>query len=334
MSSNVPLYVTATVTAAGVLGGAYCAYRLLQEKPVKLPEKWEQVGVLKEINVYPIKSCGRVTLETVECTNMGLRDGWLRDRVLMVVDDKDNFITARGFPELLAVQPTIRNSVLTLEHPNMEKLNVNLAEIVALQKPKTAIVWGDPVPVYDCGWEVSEWFSRLIDRSPLNFRLVYYASENCRKLRGSANKIYKFRKEDTGALPDETSFNLVNEASVDDLNTRLSNNNKVTTKNFRPNFVLKGAKPYDEDNWKFVKIGENVFEIIKPCLRCVLTTIDPETGIRNANTEPLQELKKYRQLTNPEERKSGGSSPKMGLQMALRSGPGGKISLNDPIYVA
>lgn len=47
----------------------------------------------------------------------------------MVVDDKDNFITARGFPELLAVQPTIRNSVLTLEHPNMEKLNVNLAEV-------------------------------------------------------------------------------------------------------------------------------------------------------------------------------------------------------------
>ncbi|CAH1637658.1 unnamed protein product [Spodoptera littoralis] len=333
MSSNVPYYVTATVTAAGVLGSAYCAYRLFQDKPVKLPEKWEQVGVLKEINVYPIKSCGRVTLETVECTNMGLRDGWLRDRVLMVVDDKDNFITARGFPELLAVQPTIRNSVLTLEHPNMEKLHVNLAEIVALQKPKTAVVWGDPVPVYDCGWEVSEWFSRLIDRSPLNFRLVYYASENCRKLRGNTNKVYKFRKEDTGALPDETSFNLVNEASVDDLNTRLSDC-KVSTKNFRPNFVLKGAKPYDEDNWKFVKIGENVFEIIKPCLRCVLTTIDPETGIRNANTEPLQELKKYRQLTNPEERKSGGSSPKMGLQMALRSGPGGKISLNDPIYVA
>lgn len=61
-------------------------------------------------------------------------------------------------------------------------------------------------------------------------------------------------------------FNLINEASIDDLNSRLTDC-KVSERNFRPNFVLVGAQPYAEDNWKFVKIGENVFEIIKPCTR-------------------------------------------------------------------
>ncbi|KAJ8713939.1 hypothetical protein PYW08_007559 [Mythimna loreyi] len=321
MSNHVPLYVTASITAAGVLGGAYLAYRLSQDKPTKLPETWEKVGVLKTINVFPIKSCAPVVLDTVELTYLGCRDGWLRDRVLMVVDEKRNFISARGYPELLQVFPTVRNSVLTLSHANMEPVHVNLAEVVALHKPETAIVWGDPVTV-------------LIGRTSTGYRLVYYSAEHCRKLRSSANKIYKFTKNDTGALPDETSFNIVNEASIDDLNTRLPSDSQVSQRNFRPNFVMTGAQPYDEDKWKFLKIGENVFEIIKPCFRCVLTTIDPETGVRNSKTEPLTELRKYRQAEHDEERKTCGTSPRMGLQMALRSGPGGKISLNDPIYAA
>lgn len=333
--SSYTQYITAGVVTAGVIGGAYCAYRLYERASrVNIPENWTQVGTLKDLYVYPIKSCGAVRVDKAECSLLGLRDGWLRDRFLMVVDDKNNFITARSYPELLLVEPSVRSSVLTLNQANMEPISVNLAEVVSLQKPKTATVWGVTVPVYDCGWAVSEWFSRLIDRSTTNYRLVYYASQSSRNLRiNSINPIFKFGKEDTGAFPDEVSYNLINQASVDDLNTRLKET-QVTPRSFRPNFVLSGAKAYDEDNWKFVKIGENVFEIIKPCVRCILTTIDPETGIRNPKTEPLETLKSYRQLEDPAARRTAGNSPRMGLQMALRSGPGGLISLNDPIYVA
>lgn len=69
-----------------------------------------------------------------------------------------------------------------------------------------------------------------------------------------------------GALVDEVAYNIVNEASVDELNTRLKDN-KITEANFRPNFLLSGGSPYDEDKWKYVKIGENIFEVIKPCTR-------------------------------------------------------------------
>ncbi|CAG9565354.1 unnamed protein product [Danaus chrysippus] len=258
-------YLSAAVATTGVLAGAYCAYHLYNEaQKRKLPTTWREVGSLKDIYIYPIKSCGPVQRDRAECTLLGLKDGWLRDRTLMVVDNKFNFITARAYPELLLVHPTIRNSVLSLQHNDMEILNVDLSE---------------------------------------------------------------------GALPDEVPFNLINEASIDDLNTKLQGN-KVCYKNFRPNFLITGAEPYEEDDWKYVKIGENIFEVIKPCTRCIMTTIDPETGVRDSNAEPLETLKKYRQLENPDARRSAGDSPRMGLQMALRSGNGGIVSIDDRVYVA
>ncbi|XP_049877477.1 mitochondrial amidoxime-reducing component 1 isoform X2 [Pectinophora gossypiella] len=329
--------LTVAAVTAGAIGGAYCAFQIYQNyyQKTKLPTEWTQVGTLSDLYIYPIKSCGPVVADRAECSMLGLRDGWLRDRVLMVVDKNMNFVTARAHPELLLVQPSVKGSVLTLQHSDMEPLHLNLAEVIIRTKPKTAVVWGTQVPVYDCGYEPAEWFSRIMDKSSDNYRLVYYASQKSRSLREATSfySFYKFRKNDTGALPDEVSFNLINDASVDDLNKRLVDC-KVSHRNFRPNFVLKGAQPYDEDKWKFVKIGDHVYEIIKPCGRCILTTIDPETGVRNAKTEPLETLKSYRQVSDPEERKAAGSSPRMGLQMALRSEPGGMVSLNDPIYVA
>ncbi|XP_045453112.1 mitochondrial amidoxime reducing component 2 [Melitaea cinxia] len=327
--------LTAAVATAGVVGGAYFAYNIYKEyQEAKLPKVWHEVGTLKDLYVYPIKSCGPILLNKVECTTLGLKDGWLRDRVLMVVDEKNNFITARAYPHLLLVNPLVRNSILTLNYDGMETLHVNLAEVIALQKPQQAQVWGVNVPIYDCGREASEWFSRLLNKTAASFKLVYYASQDSRDLRGPKDKFFKITKKDTGAFPDEVSYNLINEASVDDLNTRLNKGSQVSPRNFRPNFVLTGAKAYEEDNWKFIKIGNNVFEIIKPCTRCILTTIDPETGVHNAKTEPLEMLKTYRQFENPEIRRSVGTSPRMGLQMALRSKPGNTISLNDTIYAA
>ncbi|KAJ2944785.1 hypothetical protein O0L34_g1675 [Tuta absoluta] len=333
--SNQVQYATAAVATVGALGGAYYAYSLYKDhqERARIPTQWTKVGTLSDMYAYPVKSVGPVVLETAEVSVLGLKDGWLRDRVLMVVDEKMNFVTARAYPELLTVQPIVRNSVLTLKHSEQEDVHVNLAEVAALQETKTATVWGVQVPVYDCGYEPSEWFSRLLAKTSNTLRLVYYASQNSRVLRPSANPFYRFTKKDTGAFPDEVAYNLINQASVDELNTRLADC-QVTHRNFRPNFVLQGAKPYDEDNWKFVKIGEHVFEIIKPCTRCIMTTIDPETGVRNTRAEPLETLKSYRQISNPVERKSGGSSPRMGLQMALRSPPGGRVKLSDAVYVA
>lgn len=77
---SVPI-VAATAATIGALGVAYHAYRAHQEaKNAKLPTEWQQVGTLKDLYVYPVKSCGPVLLNKAECTILGLKDGWLRDR--------------------------------------------------------------------------------------------------------------------------------------------------------------------------------------------------------------------------------------------------------------
>lgn len=58
----------------------------------------------------------------------------------------------------------------------------------------------------------------------------------------------------------------MNEGSVAELNSRLDH--VVTPLQFRPNFVVKGPLAFEEDSWKWVRIGKNViFRNIKPCTR-------------------------------------------------------------------
>ena len=66
-------------------------------------------------------------------------------------------------------------------------------------------------------------------------------------------------------------------------------------KRFRPNLVVKNTAPYQEDKWEAIKIGDCQLQIVKPCSRCVLTTVDPETG-KFSSREPLKTLAKYREF--------------------------------------
>ena len=42
----------------------------------------------------------------------------------------------------------------------------------------------------------------------------------------------------------------------------------------------------DEDGWRTLTIGAVEFEAVKPCVRCVMTTIDQTTGLRPDKLEP------------------------------------------------
>jgi uncharacterized protein YcbX len=56
--------------------------------------------------------------------------------------------------------------------------------------------------------------------------------------------------------------------------------------------VFTGGEPFAEDQWREFAIGTNRFVAVKPCGRCVVPTINQDTGERNA--EPLKTLSKYR----------------------------------------
>ena len=70
----------------------------------------------------------------------------------------------------------------------------------------------------------------------------------------------------------------------------------MTVERFRPNLVVGEVESYAEDNWHKIKINDITFRVVKPCSRCAITTVNPETGIKG--DEPLLTLAKYRRKGN------------------------------------
>lgn len=136
-----------------------------------------------------------------------------------------------------------------------------------------------------------------------------------------------FRPTDQVAYADASPFLVLSEASLEDLNSRLER--RVKAANFRPNIVISGCGIYAEDSWNEVLIGDVELKRVMPCTRCLLTTVDPDTGIMDKK-EPLETLKSYR-LCEPSEQALCGKLPTFGQYFALENP--GTIKVGDPVYL-
>jgi uncharacterized protein YcbX len=147
-------------------------------------------------------------------------------------------------------------------------------------------IFDDTVTVLEVNKEHSKWFS---ERLKTTCRLVAFPEENPRQIEPA------FVKTPANvSLADAYPFLIIGQSSLDDLNARL--HEPVTIKRFRPNFVFTGGDPFAEDVWRDFTIGETRFNGIRPSARCVVTTVDPETGLKGS--EPLRTLATYRKQNN------------------------------------
>ncbi|XP_076760099.1 mitochondrial amidoxime reducing component 2 isoform X2 [Xylocopa sonorina] len=321
-------YVSAAAVGAGTVV-VFLWWWWAKRQKDQPPSQWRKVGELSDLVVYPVKSLGPIRMNMMECTKLGLKSGWLRDRTLMVIDLNGHFVTARQWPKMVQVSPSISDAILTLSAPGMMSETIDLSRLRG--KGFRVALWGQPVDVYDCGEAPARWLSRFLLQEDTGFRLVYHPWDYSRRGLRENHKQFLITTDDTGIYPDSTSYCLINESSVTELNTRLDE--PVTTEHFRPNFVIKGATAYEEDCWGWVKIGNVTFRSVKPCTRCVFTTVNPETGVKNPKVEPLKTLKSYRQIMDPVIRPVVGESPVMGVHLGLR-GSNGTVQLGDPVYVS
>ena len=231
-----------------------------------------------EINIYPIKSTRRIALRESEVLRRGLP--W--DRRWMLVDTTGRFMTARQHPMLARVQTAVNSDVLQVWAEGRDELRLPLTP------PDTGItsvsVWRDGCDAVLVGPEADGWFS---DYLGVSCRLVQMPDTLVR----AVNPEY-------GQAGDEVSFAdgfpllLISEASLNDLNHRLQI--PVSMRRFRPNLVVDGEVAYGEDQWRRLRVGEVEFEGVKNCSRCVFTTIDPDTGTKDPQQEPLRTLGTYR----------------------------------------
>ncbi len=235
---------------------------------------------LSQLNIYPVKSCGRISVTRWSLESRGLQ----HDRRWMLVDDEGVFVTQREYPRLALVEVQIKASCLQIGAPGMDQLRVPFEQHSHNYFP--VVIWDDGVEALDAGTEPSEWFSEFLGAS---IRLAVMSDRSVR----TVDKKFAVN-DDVMSFADAFPLLLISEGSLHDLNSRLTS--PITMNRFRPNLVVSGCEPYAEDRWKEIKIGTISLRVVKPCARCAITTVDPETGEKGI--EPLRTLATYRALGN------------------------------------
>lgn len=236
---------------------------------------------LTEIWIYPIKSLAGVRLQKANVKQKGLE----HDRRFMLVDEAGRFLTQREHSNMALFNVAIDNDLLTIEsRTSRQTLTIDLEPNVGEALPVQ--IWEDEVEAWEVNPVFSNWFSNELQ---IKCKLVYFPESN----RRDVDPEYAHAKEQV-SLADGYPCLIIGQSSLDDLNSRLEV--PLPMKRFRPNFVFTGGQPFEEDEWKNFKIGKNRFAGVKLCARCVLTTVDPETGIKGK--EPLATLATFRKRDN------------------------------------
>ncbi|XP_063775925.1 mitochondrial amidoxime reducing component 2-like isoform X2 [Pseudophryne corroboree] len=302
------------------LGAAVAVTWLFQWKTKR---RLRKVGEVSQLFLYPVKSCRGIALEEVECREYGLRSGHLRDRHWLVVKENKVQVTASQEPRMVLITATCGNGHLTLRAPDMADLHI------PLELPKENAVFncklhGHAVQGRDCGEDASIWITGFL-RSDQRYRLVKF--EDTMKLRNPKNEHVMYTENVQVAYSDLSPLLLLSEASLDDLNSRLET--KITVGNFRPNILISACDAFDEDTWDEIQIGSQVtLRQVIPCPRCILTTVDPDTGIINMK-EPLKTLRSYR-LCDTVDKAVYKSSPLFGRYVKVMKK--GTLKVGDPVY--
>ncbi|MBX7126569.1 MAG: MOSC domain-containing protein [Cyclobacteriaceae bacterium] len=230
---------------------------------------------LSEIWIYPVKSLGGIRLKEAKVLEKGLQ--W--DRRYMLMDRTGRFMTQREHHRMSQFHTEWHNEGFLIRYQREFRL---LPFEPTTEDTVSAQVWDDSLYVRKVKGDYHDWFSVHLGTA---CELVFFPESNERRVdpRYAADETHV-------SLADGYPFLVVGQASLDDLNARLDQ--PVPMNRFRPNLVFTGGQPFEEDTWQNFTIGSNRFRGVKPCARCVLTTIDQETSL--AGKEPLRTLAAYR----------------------------------------
>lgn len=228
---------------------------------------------LTELNIYPLKSAAGLSIQQAYVTFEGL----LGDRRFMLTKPDGRFISARTHPRLQRIQVQQVANGLDVQY-GKHRLAIRHNEF--LQQPVTVTVWDDTFIAQSTHPRYDIWFSKLLGE-PLQ---LVWVGEQSRRYRESLHTAVSFA--------DGYPLLLISEASLSDLNLRADA--KLVMSQFRPNLVVSAKRAFEEDGWRRIRIGEVEFIVAKPCSRCVMTTIEPNTEQFNDIKEPLATLLRYR----------------------------------------
>ncbi len=236
---------------------------------------------LSEIYVYPIKSLGGLRLSASLLTERGLA----HDRRWMLVD-KQGFMTQRKFPRMALLKVSLHEDHLEVCGSKEDAPSLLVPMAVESYFPRQVPIWDDVSLAWQVSRRADAWFSEVLDH-PCS--LVYMPDDSERTVTGRVSGHAR-----SVSFADSYPALLVGQASLDDLNARLTE--PVPMDRFRPNLVVTGGAPYEEDRWHAFRLGEAACTAEKACARCNVTTINQATA--EWGKEPLTTLSQYRRQGN------------------------------------
>jgi hypothetical protein len=266
---------------------------------------------LTGLHLYPVKSLGGYAVPEAAITTRGLQ----HDRRWLLVDERNRFLTQRQLPAmaLLALAPA-HNGFLISHRQRPELLPLYVPFAATPERTLFVTIWSDLAWAWRGAPEADEWLTEALGRP---CRLVYM-SDMVRREAESAPE--PPAESQLVSFADAAPFLLAGEAALADLNTRLAD--PVLMNRFRPNLVFGGGEPYDDDTWERFQIGDVPFRALEGCARCVLTTIDQQTAVKSATSDPLRTLATYRQTDH-----------RTLFGQYVTSAPAGRLRVGDAITV-
>jgi len=239
-----------------------------------------KIHSISQLFIYPIKSLGGISVQETRAMDRGFE----HDRRWMLIDDEGTFLTQRENAQLALFSCMIKGEQLIVSYGEEEKaidLNVHLQDKIEVE------IWSDQLIAYEVDKQISEWFS---DHLGISVRLV--------KMTDASTRV-----KNLNVTPDKTEVSfadgypylILGDASMQKLNSRLDRS--LPEDRFRANILVSTKDAHEEDAWLDpFAIGQAQMKVIKPCARCVVTTIDQQTGEKGK--EPLKSLASYRQWDN------------------------------------
>ena len=226
---------------------------------------------------YLLKSGKPQSLDHAKITTTGL----VGDRDFAVIDEDGCMLTARECPMLLEIEAKIMNDMI---HFKYKDDFITVPRKTVSSKTRVGILFGQSVEGLELDNRLQKWFSKCMGVS------CHVIEINAVAMRQMEDQFIDITYTDAAPIL------LTSEASLRDLNNRMTL--PVGMNRFRPNIVVKGGNPFEEDDWKSLKIGTCEFEISHQCPRCVLTTIDPSHPEKGISKEPLKTLSTFRRSGN------------------------------------
>lgn len=230
---------------------------------------------VSRLYIHPVKSMKGIRLSHA----FARESGFTFDRDFMITTPEGTFITARKFPVLLCFIPTVMANGIYIQAPDGEGIAITYQDFETTLQPTE--VWGNHFTAYVAPDEINQWFSRYLK---MDVQLRWTGEKSTRRV--------KKNPETAVSFADGYPYLLINEASFQYLQQRCPAS--INIEQFRGNILITGAKPFEEDTWQTIRVGSVVMDLMKPCSRCIMTTISIDKGVKHPNTEPLSTLQTFR----------------------------------------